>query len=80
MERKEIGAGINKIGSYKIIIPEYPPEKNCPQCGLSYPISEFSKNRTRFDGLQSECKECAKANNYSARMAAKGTSLDDPDK
>jgi len=40
--------------------------KRCPACGESKDITEFQKNRTRRDGLQSHCKRCFKTryNNY----------------
>lgn len=33
-------------------------EKECSKCHLTKPCEEFSKNRTRPDGLQSQCKAC----------------------
>lgn len=39
---------------------EYPTEKKCPQCGDTKPASEFTKNRTNLDGLQNNCKLCAR--------------------
>lgn len=33
--------------------------KRCNKCGEVKPITEFYKNRTRKDGLYSNCKECA---------------------
>lgn len=32
--------------------------KICTKCGLEKPIEEFSKNRTKKDGLSCECKKC----------------------
>lgn len=34
--------------------------KICNKCGRELPISEFSKNKSKKDGLQSHCKECGK--------------------
>lgn len=34
--------------------------KHCNKCGKDKPISEFSKNASKKDGLQSMCKECTK--------------------
>lgn len=32
--------------------------KKCPKCGEIKPLSEFSKDSNRSDGVQSYCKEC----------------------
>lgn len=32
--------------------------KLCTKCGITKEISEFNKNKTKPDGLQSKCKEC----------------------
>lgn len=34
--------------------------KRCPSCGEDKPLDQFGKNRARHDGLQSECKDCAR--------------------
>lgn len=34
--------------------------KHCNKCGKDKPISEFGKNSSKKDGLQSMCKECTK--------------------
>lgn len=34
--------------------------KQCTSCKLTLSISNFSKNKTRKDGLQSQCKNCRK--------------------
>lgn len=36
-------------------------EKTCPKCSKTLPVSEFHRNRARYDGLQHQCKACAKA-------------------
>ena len=33
--------------------------KRCPKCKRSLPLTEFSKNRSRPDGLQVWCKSCS---------------------
>lgn len=35
--------------------------KRCNACGKTLPVGRFSANRTMGDGLQSNCKECARA-------------------
>ena len=35
-------------------------EKTCTKCGETKPLEEFHKDRTKKDGLQSYCKECAR--------------------
>ena len=32
--------------------------KRCPKCGRVLPITEFSKNKSRKDGLNHYCKQC----------------------
>lgn len=34
--------------------------KLCTKCGQVKPVSEFGKNKSKKDGLQSHCKECVK--------------------
>lgn len=34
--------------------------KLCTKCGKVKPISEFGKNKSKKDGLQSHCKECVR--------------------
>jgi hypothetical protein len=35
-------------------------DKICGRCGVIKPLDAFSKNVTRPDGHQTECRECAK--------------------
>lgn len=35
--------------------------KTCTKCGLNLPASEFSKNKSKRDGLKSQCKGCCRA-------------------
>jgi len=34
--------------------------KTCNKCGNTKPIDQFSKDRTKVDGLRTQCKECKK--------------------
>lgn len=34
--------------------------KFCGKCNKTKPTEQFSRNRSRYDGLQSQCKECKK--------------------
>ena len=43
--------------------------KPCPKCGETKTVDGFSRHRRAKDGLQSHCKECAKAENASWRAA-----------
>lgn len=49
--------------------------KKCPDCKLLKPVSDFSRNSSRPDGLQFYCKECFSrraAHGYRVRQQAKG--------
>lgn len=35
--------------------------KYCPECETYKPVEMFSKNSSRYDGLQGQCKECRSA-------------------
>lgn len=37
--------------------------KHCPRCGIDKALSEFCKNRSARDGLQTYCKPCGRAAN-----------------
>jgi hypothetical protein len=76
MEGRSCGGGVSTGPSIKILITDSDVEvfqKWCPQCRKYR--SDFNKNRTRFDGLQSECKRCSQANSKSARLSAKNNLL-----
>ena len=45
--------------------------KNCFACGIVKPISLFSKNKLRPDGLQTQCKECCKNRRATSLYKAK---------
>jgi hypothetical protein len=34
--------------------------KHCPSCKMTLDSSEFSKNKSRYDGLQGMCRKCSK--------------------
>lgn len=36
--------------------------KICRKCGIEKSVANFNKNSARSDGLQSQCRECTKAN------------------
>lgn len=38
-------------------------EKFCHQCGETKPLTDFNKNKSKPDGLSTECKCCIKINN-----------------
>lgn len=48
--------------------------KRCPRCSTEKPTSEFSKDRTRADGLCSGCRDC-KRQQLARRKAARGDEL-----
>jgi hypothetical protein len=82
MEGRSCGGGISTGQGIKILIADSDmdiPQKWCPQCRKYRPYSMFSNNRTRFDGLQSECKRCSQANSKAARLSAKNKLLADVD-
>lgn len=45
--------------------------KQCSSCRQVLPVSAFAKNRSRLDGLQANCRECA-AEYYRRRQEARG--------
>src|SRR5690606_32730721 len=38
-----------------------PAEKKCPKCGITRPLSEWSRSQVSPDGLQGYCKLCQSA-------------------
>jgi hypothetical protein len=48
--------------------------KKCSACQEVLPVSAFASNRSRPDGLQANCRECA-AEYYRRRQAARGTTV-----
>jgi hypothetical protein len=61
--------------------PAYQPSnrttKRCPSCGLTKPIADFNRNRTRPDGYASSCRLCANAM-HATYMATRRTTYSDP--
>lgn len=52
-----------------------PDVKRCPDCGVEKPVTEFSRNAARPDGLQFYCKSCLSirsARTYRERQRRKG--------
>jgi hypothetical protein len=45
--------------------------KRCSKCGEVKPVSEFSKDKSRKDGLQRQCKSCVKQYNQDHREEKK---------
>jgi hypothetical protein len=39
--------------------------KYCPSCSIEKSIKEFGRHRTRYDGLQSQCRACKRASQRS---------------
>ena len=52
-------------------IEEEVKTKRCPKCERVLPITEFSKNKSKKDGLQRYCKQCQKAYNATYCQANK---------
>ncbi|MEU6538821.1 endonuclease VII domain-containing protein [Streptomyces sp. NPDC047000] len=48
--------------------------KQCSTCQEVLPVSAFARNRSRLDGLQTNCRECA-AEYYRRRQKARGRSV-----
>jgi len=46
-------------------------ERQCTRCGVWYPLTSFSRSRTRKSGYQAWCKFCA-TRYAQARQAATG--------
>lgn len=46
--------------------------KNCSKCKRDLPYSAFRKNKTRYDGYQTDCIECRKAYNREWYVKNKG--------
>jgi hypothetical protein len=62
MESQTVGAGIDKVGSRKIIANiESEPEKWCPRCRRYKSIKRFHRNISRYDGLSGMCSKCNNA-------------------
>lgn len=51
------------------------PTRLCPRCGETKPISEFGKDASRSDGIQSCCKECAREKTRLCRSNAANNPL-----
>ncbi len=55
-------------------MPELAVEKKCSTCQRLLPASAFAANKSRPDGLQACCRECA-AEAYRSRQAARGKTV-----
>lgn len=49
--------------------------KRCPRCGETKPLSAFSKNRRRKDGLHSICKACRAKYDHERYEIAQGRAM-----
>ncbi|GEM_PF-1803579 len=49
--------------------------KNCPKCKQTKPISEFTKNRSRKDGLLYWCKTCHKVYKQAYKQSESGKAV-----
>lgn len=54
--------------------------KKCPKCKTLMPRSMFSANKTKYDGLQSECKSCRVSMERQRLLRKKQLASDDPNK
>ena len=41
--------------------PDGAAVKHCPRCGSTKPLTEFNRNRSKPDGLGTECRACDRA-------------------
>lgn len=49
--------------------------KRCPRCGETKPLSAFSKNRRRKDGVHSICKACRAKDDHKRYEIAQGRAM-----
>lgn len=50
--------------------------KRCPRCGEVKPLTEFSRNAGRKDGVQSMCKRCRRVYDQERYRRLQGTSIE----
>lgn len=56
---KAVKKAVDEVNATKTLQPEPALKtKRCPRCGVVKLHSDFYKNRTKPDGLQTECKDC----------------------
>lgn len=63
MESLEVNGWTPKEISFDFIVPDgfkLEEEKICSRCGIPKPLDAFSKNVSKPDGHQTECRECAR--------------------
>jgi hypothetical protein len=53
-----ISGKIKEIFRQGMTMPEIQTMKKCSRCGKDKPISEFTKDRKRKDGLRDHCRQC----------------------
>lgn len=47
--------------------------KTCTKCGNTKPVDQFSKDRTKVDGLRTQCKQCKKQVDYAYQSERRET-------
>lgn len=59
--------GAAKMATYREPVPD--GTKRCGHCHKIKPVTEFQKNRSTYDGLQTYCRECQNAASQESKRA-----------